>query len=89
MGSQLTMFVKIYTRIYVFRLSKHDKESFFRGETLSGLEKNLKDEKIKSIDEKSWSEYFVDKKKHLLTGDEIDVWDDNDSSDSKKFFKYD
>ena len=37
----------------------------------------------------SWSEYFVDKKKHLLTGDEIDVWDDNDSSDSKKFFEYD
>ena len=86
MGSQLTMFVKIYIRIYVFRLSKHDKESFFRGETLSSLEK---DEKTKSTDEKTWSEYFVDKKKHLLTGDEIDVWDDNDSSDSKKFFEYD
>jgi len=68
------------------RLSKHDKESFFRGETLSSLEK---DEKTKSTDEKTWSEYFVDKKKHLLTGDEIDVWDDNDSSDSKKFFEYD
>ena len=68
------------------RLSKHDKESFFRGETLSGLEK---DEKTKSTDEKTWSEYFVDKKKHLLTGDEIDVWDDNDSSDSKKFYEYD